>query len=231
MFVGETGVLRVVDRTAQQMAEHKVTYPEDVRKLGLIDLPTMQKYLNLWYSLSLDLFGGEISSNAAQYFATGVKGRAKEDSFEDHKALTSTYAMQVPKDGKVATEDVPMRNAMNEVLRDAYVDDCKRGVDKWNRTIASHGIQFELKLPSRRFHRHVGIYAGLATDFEGNIISKEIFDAKKGDWLPSESDKAYVQSLMQKPVYDPKQMANWIAAPKQGIKGRPVDFEYVRHEA
>jgi benzoyl-CoA 2,3-dioxygenase component B len=40
-----------------------------------------------------------------------------------------------------------------------------------------------------------------------------------------------VQSLMQKPVFDPKQMANWIGAPKQGIKGRPVDFEYVRHEA
>jgi benzoyl-CoA 2,3-dioxygenase component B len=231
MFVGETGVLRIVDRTAQQMAEHEVEHPDDVRKLGLIDLPTMQKYLNLWYSLSLDLFGGEISSNAAQYFATGVKGRAKEDSYEDHKALTTSYAMQVPKDGRVVQEDVPMRNAMNEVLRDAYVEDCQRGVDKWNRTIAAHGIKFELKLPSRRFHRHVGIYAGISTDFEGNIISKDEFEAKKGAWLPSETDKTYVQSLMQKPVFDPKQMANWIGAPKQGIKGRPVDFEYVRHEA
>jgi benzoyl-CoA 2,3-dioxygenase component B len=231
MFVGETGVLRVVDRTAQQMAEHKLETPEDVRKLGLIDLPTMQKYLNLWYSLSLDLFGGEISSNAAQYFATGVKGRAKEDQYEDHTCLNTVYGMEVPKDGKVVHEDVPMRNAMNEVLRDAYVEDCQRGVDKWNRTIASHGIKFELKLPSRRFHRHVGIYAGISTDFEGNIISKDEFDGKKAGWLPTEPDKAYVQSLMQKPVFDPKQMANWIGAPKQGIKGRPVDFEYVRHEA
>lgn len=231
MFVGETGVLRIVDRTAQQMAEHKLEHPEDVRKLGLIDLPTMQKYLNLWYSLSLDLFGGEISSNAAQYFATGVKGRAKEDSYEDHEALTSTYAMQVPKDGKVVQEDVPMRNAMNEVLRDAYVEDCQRGVDKWNRTIAAHGIPFELKLPSRRFHRHVGIYAGVCADVDGKLISKDEFEAKKGAWLPSDADKSYVQSLMQKPIFEPTQMANWIAAPKQGIKGRPVDFEYVRHEA
>jgi benzoyl-CoA 2,3-epoxidase subunit B len=232
MFVGETGVLRVVDRTAQQMAEKKVEHVDDVRKLGLIDLPTMQKYLNLWYSLSLDLFGGEISSNAAQYFATGVKGRAKEDQYEDHQALTTTYAMKVPKEGgKLASEDVPMRNAMNEVLRDAYVEDCQRGVDKWNRTIAAHGIAFELKLPSRRFHRHVGIYAGLSADFEGNIISKDAFEAKRDAWLPSAKDKEYVQSLMTKPVFDPKQMANWIAAPKQGIKGRPVDFEYVRHEA
>ncbi len=231
MFVGETGVQRVVDRTAQQMAEHKIEHPDQVRARGLIDLPTMQKYLNLWYTLSLDLFGGEISSNAASYFATGLKGRAKEDQFEDHKALEGAYAMDVPKDGKIVREDVPLRNAMNEVLRDAYVDDCQRGVDKWNRTIASHGIDFKLTLPSRRFHRHIGLYASLFTDPAGNVIGKEAFEAKKNEWLPSESDKAYVQSLMQKPVFDPKQMANWIAAPKQGIKGRGVDFEYVRREA
>jgi benzoyl-CoA 2,3-dioxygenase component B len=231
MFVGETGVLRVVERTAQQMKEHKVESPDAVRRLGLIDLPTVQRYLNLWYTLSLDLFGGEISSNAAQYFATGVKGRAKEESFADHTALTSTYAMQVPKDGKVVTEDVPMRNAMNEVLRDSYVEDCQRGVDKWNRAIQAQGVDFELRLPSRRFHRQVGIYAGVCADPQGNLLSREAFEAGKDAWLPKEADKAYVRSLMQRPVYDPKQMANWIAAPKQGIKGRAVDFEYVRHEA
>jgi benzoyl-CoA 2,3-dioxygenase component B len=229
MFVGETGVLRICDRTAQQMAEHKKDHPDDVRKLGLIDLPTMQKYLNLWYSLSLDLFGGEISSNAATYFATGMKGRAKEEQFEEHTALTGAYTMDVPKDGAVVREDIPLRNAMNEVLRDAYVEDCQRGVDKWNRAIQSHGIDFQLKLPSRRFHRHIGIYSGLYTDLDGNLVTKEQFEAKRDAWLPSEADKTYVKSLMQKAIWDPKQMANWIAAPKQGIKGRPVDFEYVRH--
>ena len=228
MFVGETGVLRIVDRTAQQMAEKKVEHPDQVRAHGLIDLPTMQKYLNLWYSLSLDLFGGEISSNAASYFATGLKGRAKEDNYEEHKALDGSYAMDVPKDGKLTREDVPLRNAMNEVLRDAYVEDCQRGVDKWNRAIASHGIQFQLKLPSRRFHRHIGIYAGLHTDVDGNLITKEEFEAKKSEWLPSEADKTYVKSLMTKPIWDAKQMANWIAAPAKGLKGKPVDFEYVR---
>jgi len=202
-----------------------------VRAAGLIDLPTMQKYLNLWYTLSLDLFGGEISSNAATYFATGMKGRAKEDQFEDHKALEGSYAMEVVKDGKIVREDIAMRNAMNEVLRDAYVEDCQRGVDKWNRTIAAHGIPFELKLPSRRFHRHIGIYAGIHFDPAGNPLTAEQWESKKNEWLPSDADKQYVQSLMQKPVFDPKQMANWIAAPKQGIKGRTVDFEYVRREA
>jgi len=228
MFVGETGVRRIVQRTCELLKESKGA---DIRPLGGIDLPTLQKYVNHWYALSLDLFGGEISSNAASYFATGLKGRAKEDKFEDHKALEGTYAMEVPKDGKIAKEDVALRNAMNEVLRDAYVEDCQRGVDKWNRTIAEHGIDFKLALPSRRFHRHIGIYSGLCTDIEGNIITKEEFDAKKNAWLPSDADKAYVQSLMTKPIFDPKQMANWIGAPKQGIKGRPVDFEYVRHEA
>ncbi len=231
MFVGETGVLRIVERTAQQMAEHKVEHPDRVRALGLLDLPTMQRYLNLWYSLSLDLFGGEISSNAAAYFATGLKGRAKEDQYDDHAALTGVYTMQVPKDGALSSSEVPLRNAMNEVLRDAYVDDCQRGVDKWNRAIASHGIDFKLTLPSRRFHRHIGIYSGLSFDPAGNAVTREAFDAKRSEWLPSEEDKSYVKSLMQRPVFDPRQMANWIAAPKQGIKGRPVDFQYVRREA
>ncbi len=230
MFVGETGVLRVVDRTAYMMKEHKKDHPDDVRKLGVIDLPTMQKYLNLWYSLSLDLFGGEISSNAAASFATGLKGRAKEEQYEDHRALSGTYSMEVVKDRSVSREDVPLRNAMNEVLRDAYVDDCQRGVDKWNRAIESHGVPFKLTLPSRRFHRHIGIYTDVWADPSGNILTKEAWTAMKDAWLPSEADKTYVKSLMQKPVWDNKQMANWISAPKQGIKGRPVDFEYVRHQ-
>src|SRR5690606_18485046 len=114
-----------------------------------------------------------------------LKGRAKEDKFEDHKALEGSYAMDVPKDGKLAREEVALRNAMNEVLRDAYVEDCQRGVDKWNRAIKEHGIDFELVLPSRRFHRHIGIYAGVHTDVQGNLVTKEEFEAKKDAWLPS----------------------------------------------
>ena len=230
MFVGETGVLRIVSRTAEKMKETGKTAPEDVRKLGVIDLPTIQRALNLWYSLSLDLFGGEISSNAASFFATGLKGRAKEDQYEDHKALEGSYTFDVVKDGKLVKEEVPLRNAMNEVLRDGYVDDCQRGVDKWNRAIAEHGIDFTLTLPSRRFHRQIGIYADVCADPAGNIIPREEFEAKKGAWLPSADDRAFVASLMTKPIYDPKQMAIWISPPKHGIKGRPVDFEYVRHD-
>ena len=231
MFVGETGVLRVVERTAQQMAENKQE-TRQVRKLGLIDLPTMQKYLNLWYSLSLDLFGGEISSNAATYFATGMKGRAKEDQFEDHKALEGVYGMDIVKDGKIEREEVPLRNAMNEVLRDAYVEDCQRGVDKWNRAIAAHGIPLRAEAPEPPLpppHRHL---LGHPLRPGGQPAHGGAVGVEEGRVAPVGRRQAPTsRSLMPKPVFDPKQMANWIAAPKQGIKGRAVDFEYVRREA
>jgi benzoyl-CoA 2,3-dioxygenase component B len=232
MFVGETGLIRICQRTCELM---KRNANEDARAEGGIDLPTMQRYMNLWYSLSLDLFGGEISSNAASFFASGIKGRAKEESYEDHMALTGSYAMEVPiaAGGGVVSgwrrEEVPLRNAMNEVLRDEYVGDSQRGVDKMNRALEEGGVSFRLKLPSRRFHRSSGLYAGLHFDPEGNALTKEEWERRKSEWLPTEEDEAYVKSLMQRPVYDPKQMANWIAPPARGIKGRPVDFEYVRH--
>jgi benzoyl-CoA 2,3-dioxygenase component B len=235
MFVGETGVLRVVDRTAAVMAAEKKDHPDDLRRLGVIDLPTLQKYLNLWYSLSLDLFGGEISSNAAAFFAAGLKGRAREAQYEDHLALSGTYRLEVPgpgegdgRDRAPAWRDVPLRNAMNEVLRDAYVADCQRGVDKWNRAIAAHGIPFELTLPSRRFHRNIGAFAGFCADPTGAPLPALEWARRRDEWLPSEGDRAFVASLMTRPVFDPRQVAGWISPPKQGIKGCPVEFEYVR---
>ncbi len=228
MFVGETGVLRAVERTAQVMRESGKDHPDDLRRLGVIDLPTLQRYLNLWYSLSLDLFGGEISSNAATSFATGIKGRAKEEDYPDHRALTGTYPLETVKEGRLQREEVPMRNAMNEVLRDAYVVDCQRGVDKWNRALEEKGLPFRLRLPSRRFHRQIGIYAGAFADPDGHLLSEADWRARADAWLPGPSDRAFVRSLMQRPIDQPGTMAGWLGAPRQGIKGRPVDFQYVR---
>src|SRR5437764_712462 len=60
MFVGTTGVQRVVERTAARMAEHDT---EDVLPYGAIPLPIIQRYLNFQFSVSLDLFGGETLTN------------------------------------------------------------------------------------------------------------------------------------------------------------------------
>jgi benzoyl-CoA 2,3-dioxygenase component B len=187
----------------------------------------IQRYLNLWFALSLDLFGGEISSNAASFFAGGLKGRYKEGSYEDHSALGETYSMPVPKDGAVVTEEVPLRNAMNEVLRDAYVEDCQRGVDRWNKHLEAAGLKKRLRLPSKRFYRHIGLYADLPFDADGRLLSKEEWEKRKGEFLPTDEDRAYVASL-QKPVRGLGEIAQWIAKPARGIKGLPFEFEYVR---
>lgn len=224
MFVGETGVGRVVKRACELMKQDP---NEDVRGQGGIDLDTVQKYVNFWYSSSLDLFGGEISSNAADYFASGLKGREHEEQFGDHIALHGTYRIPILDDGKMAEREVPLRNAMNEVLRDAYIDDNQRGVDRWNRMIKESGIDYTITLPSRRFNRTMGIYAGSHFDPQGHPIDAEAWERRKYEWLPKDSDRAYVQQLMQ-PVLEPGKMANWIGAPDRGVKGQPIDFEYIR---
>jgi len=224
MFVGETGVERVVARTAELM---KLDPNGDARAQGGIPLEMVQKHLNLWYTLSLDLFGSEVSSNAASYFAAGLKGRAKESSYEDHKALDGTYRMSLMKDGAVVEDDVPLRNAMNEVLRDEYADDCQRGVDRWNKRLAEADIAFRFALPSKRFHRHIGLYANMPFSPDGRLLPQSEYDKNKDKWIPSEADRDYVRSLMQ-PVTEPGKIANWLGKPKSGIKGLPFEYEYVR---
>jgi len=224
MFVGETGVQRVVKRACELMKQDP---GGDPRKLGGIDLPTIQKYLNLWYSLSLDLFGGEVSSNAADAFAAGLKGRYKEDRYDEHKLVGSHFAMDVLEGGKVVHKDIPMRNALNEVLRTEYIKDCQRGVDRWNKTIKDEGIDFQLALPSNKFHRQIGMWANQWFSPDGQQLDKATWDARRGDWLPNDADETYIKSLMQ-PVYEPGKMASWIAPPGKGINGLPGDFVYVR---
>ncbi|MDQ3253577.1 MAG: benzoyl-CoA 2,3-epoxidase subunit BoxB [Acidobacteriota bacterium] len=225
LFVGETGVGRVVKRTAQLMKQDK---DSDVRNLGGIPLDIIQKYINFWFSYSLDLFGGEISSNSADFFAAGLKGRYKEqDQYTDHVAAHENFTLMVVEDGRLKPRDVPMRNALNEVLRGEYVKDCARAAERWNKFIVEEGANAQVYLPSTRFHRHVGEFAGHTFDVEGNLISSEEFERRRDEWLPTFADREYVRSLMHA-VTEPGKIANWIAPPKAGIKGKPFDFEYVR---
>ena len=228
MFVGRTGITRVVKRTLEVMKALGSDDPADLRRAGAIDLPTLQRYINFWFSSSLDLFGAENSSNAATYFATGIKGRPDEARFEDHVALGQHLRLDVPdRKGGVASEEVPMRNAMNEVTRGAYVKDCDIGVQRWNRLIAEAGYEFRLALPSPRFRRAVGVWAGEHTDPQGNPVSEPAWYVRRSEWLPSEADRGFVKSLMRR-VTDPGKMAAWLAPPEGGINNLPAAYEYVR---
>jgi benzoyl-CoA 2,3-dioxygenase component B len=224
MFVGQTGVGRIVERTCQVEKQHP---GDDPRRHGAIPHEIIQKYVNFWLASSTDLFGSEVSSNAANFFRAGLKGRAFEQKLVEHKALDEAYAMDMYEGGKLRREDVPLRNAMNEVLRDAYLEDSQKGADYWNRITAKHGSAFRYRLPHRRFNRKIGMYAGGRFDLEGRPLSEAEWNARIGEWLPSEADRAYVQSLM-KPVHAPAKIASWIAPPAKGIDDKPWDWEYVR---
>jgi benzoyl-CoA 2,3-epoxidase subunit B len=231
MFVGETGVTRIIQRTCEAMKEAGITDPNDiekVRKLGVIDLPTIQKKANLHFSLTLDLFGNEISTNAANAFHAGLKGRFREDRLkDDHSLEGGTYPVLRLKDGKIQNEDSPALSALNMRLRDDYLGDCNNGVGRWNKVIEQYGIPFQLKLPHVAFHRNIGEFSGIHADLDGSLLSDVEWERKKGDYLPSRSDREYIESLM-KPETEPGKFAGWIAPPKVGIDNKPGEFEYVK---
>ena len=231
MFVGESGVSRTVQRTCEAMKEAGIDDPYDiekVRSLGVIDLPTIQKKLNLHYSLSLDLFGQEVSTNAANAFNSGIKGRFMEHRIDDdHRLNDATYPVARYTDDGIKLEDVPALTAINMRLRDDYTKDASGGIGRWNKIIAKTGISFELALPHEGFHRQIGVFAGKPINPAGEIISQDSFNQLKPDWLPSQADGDFIQSLMI-PVTEPGQFASWIAPPKVGIDNQPGEFEYVK---
>ena len=228
LFVGETGIARVVQRTVELMKESP---NEDVRDLGGIPLDLLQRHINLWVSVCLDLFGGDDSSNAAHYFAAGLKGRFKEastESYGDHVALEGSYQLEIPgANGGITSKDVPMRRAMNRVLQDSYYDDCSRAVRKWNKIIEKAGIDFELSMPSRRFNRKQGPFAGMPFSPRGDYLEGQSTAEIVAASIPSREDIAYEVEIM-KPVRERGKFANWIAAPKNGANRQPLDFDYVR---
>lgn len=231
MFVGDSGVQRVVERTVTAMKEAGISDPYDidaVRRLGVIDLPTIQKKMNLHFSLTLDLFGNEISTNAANAFNAGIKGRYREEKLDDdHQLIDATYPVQRCADGKIVEEQVPALSALNMRLRDDYVKDADTGVTRWNRSIQKHGIDFTLKLPHVGFNRAIGEFSKIKADPAGNVIDGPSWEARKSNFLPDAADAEYITSLMQ-PVREPGKFASWIAPPRVGIDNKSGDFEYVQ---
>jgi benzoyl-CoA 2,3-dioxygenase component B len=198
--------------------------PARIRAHGAVDLGLVQKYLNFWCSSSLDLFGSEISSNSAANFANGLKGRPDEASYDDHVLRDKSFALKTPR----GTENVPMLNAINEIMRESYLKDCEIGLKRWNRAIerAGHGA-LALRLPAANFRRSIGAWAGQPVTPEGVLIDPAEYARRIHDWIPSEQDRAFVKSLMQR-VAEPGKMARWVAPPERGINNMPVDYEYVK---
>ena len=232
MFVGQSGVGRIIERTCAAMREAGIDDPTDiarVRAQRVIDLPTIPKRINLHFSLTLDLFGNDTSTNAANAYSAGLKGRYLEDQIEDdHRLVGATYKVPRLRDGRIVTEESPALSALNVRLRDDYVADAGSGVERWwNRIIARAGYDYRLRLPHVAFHRHIGEFAAIRTDPDGNILGDAEWTRRREEFLPTPDDDAYVASLMR-PVVEPGGFAAWIAPPRAGIDGKPGDFEYVQ---
>jgi len=225
MFVGETGVGRVVQRSAELVKEHDTM---DIAQYGGIPLALIQKWMNFHFSVCLDLFGQEKSTNAANFYNMGLKGRFQEMKIDDdHQLDNDVYKVPEINGSGIIRTDIFALTAINERLRDDYRDDCQRGIDRWNKTLTEAGIDFTLTLPHQAFHRNIGTFADINVDLGGNIISPEEWDVNVGNWLPNDEDRAFVESLMV-PVTEPGKLAGWIAAPARGIQGKDPDFEYIK---
>jgi benzoyl-CoA 2,3-epoxidase subunit B len=224
MFVGTTGIDRVVQRTVELMREHDT---DDVVGHGGIPLAVIQKYLNFHYSVSLDLFGSETSTNVANYFSAGIKGRwSEERRKDDHRLTDDSIMVDAIVDGRIGQTEVAALVGLNTDLRREYISDCQNGVNRWNRILEEAGLPQRMRLPSVAFNRQVGAFAGIQATPDGEVISQDEWQRREGEWLPTEVDKTYIRSLMR-PVYERGKIASWIAPPRQGINGKPVDDDYV----
>jgi benzoyl-CoA 2,3-dioxygenase component B len=233
MFVGTTGVQRVIQATCEAMSRASITDPTDaeaVRVLGVIDLPTIQRKMNLHFSLSLDLFGSEVSTNAANFFRSGLKGRYQETKLtDDHRLANDVYPVLKLVDGTLALVPEPALTALNMRLRDDYVEDCQRGIERWNRVIEAAGFDLRLHLPHVAFNRKIGEFRNVEASPDGTLLTNAQWVAGRDRWLPSAADGDFIGSLM-KPEMEPGRFAGWISRPRVGIDNRPGDFEYVRVE-
>jgi len=228
MFVGRNGIRRIVERTCEVMERERTDNPDRLRALGVIDLPTIQRYLNFHASVTADLFGADLSSNAATFYTTGLKGRYMESRLkDDHQLIDATYPVLNASTGQILFEPAPALNALNERLRDDFIKDSNSGVNAWNKNLEERGVDFRFVVPHKAFNRQIGTLAGIKVSPEGKVITADAWNAKVRDWLPTPEDRAFVQSLMGR-VVEPGKFANWIAPPSGGINGQPVECDYVR---
>jgi benzoyl-CoA 2,3-dioxygenase component B len=225
MMVGTTGVDRVVTRTVELMKEHDT---EDIGSRGGVPLDVLQKYMNFHYSVSLDLFGGDASTNVANYYTAGLKGRWLEERRTDDHTLRDAVSTIpfIEADGTLIDKELPALTALNVDLRNEYIGDCSNGVKRWNAILADAGIDTQFSLPHVGFNRAVGTFSGHRITPDGKVVDQATWDAKVADYLPTPDDKKHVESLMQA-VYEPGKIASWVAPPKAGINGQPFEYEYV----
>ena len=221
---------RAAHRPAHLRADEGAQDRRRAQPAARIDLPTIQQYLNFHFSVSLDLFGQEASTNAANYYTMGLKGRYLETRIEDDHVLTGAgFDIDTAEDGRIVRKTVPALSALNERLRNDYVEDSPAGVVRWNQVIEQAGIDFELKLPHRAFNRRIGAFAELArlARRQGGERGRMEGATSASGCRPTRTAPTST-SLMGRRWSSPASSPTGSPRRARGINGQPADFEYVR---
>ena len=133
-----------------------------------------------------------------------------------------------PASGEFVAVQVPTKDALNGVMRQAYPHEITLLMRRWNTMLWRAGAGCEFRLPSQRFNRDFGVYAGQRFSPQGDPVDAADFEARRGQWLPTEADRAHLRAVQQ-PVLGRGRVAGWLAPPARGINNLPaLDFDYVR---
>tara|TARA_B100000214_G_scaffold131141_1_gene93231 strand:+ start:5874 stop:7016 length:1143 start_codon:yes stop_codon:yes gene_type:complete len=136
-------------------------------KQGVIPCELLQKYLNKWISTGLDLFGTDDSTSAQWAYVYGVKGRYDE------------------RESDIEAD----REHLNEASRDLYFQELREEMRRIS--AARKEGEPELFIPSDKFNRGIGNYAGKNYTIKGEKFegSDEEYKEYLVSVLPTEEDE------------------------------------------
>jgi benzoyl-CoA 2,3-dioxygenase component B len=144
-----------------------------VLKAGKVPIDLVQKHINKWFSVALDLFGVDASSSAYWFYVWGLKGRYDE--------------------GK--TEAAADRDRLNELARQHYKKEVVGLMDALNKLIPEG--QPKLTLPDARFHRSIGEFSEKTYSISGDLLSEEAYKKHLEDVLPNARDKERLAQIFK----------------------------------
>ena len=145
-------------------------------KQGVIPCELLQKYLNKWISTGLDLFGTDDSTSAQWAYVYGVKGRYDE------------------RESDIEAD----REHLNEASRDLYFQELREEMRRISN--ARKEGEPELFIPSDKFNRGIGNYAGKNYTIRGEKF--EGTDQEYQDYLisvlPTDEDEDKLMNVYMK---------------------------------
>ncbi len=142
-----------------------------VVKAGVIPLPVVQKYINKWIPVSLDLFGVDNSSSAHWFYVWGLKGRYDEAQNQKEADL----------------------GHLNEYARTLYHQECKQLMEQINKYVPPG--QPMLYVPDLKFNRHIGEFANQPYSVTGELLTPVEYEQHAKEVLPLPEDVKLVNDI------------------------------------